>query len=103
MSLSRLQVDVIDLYQVHWTRPEEDIEEGWDALSALEEEGKVRHIGVSNFDVSQMEPYLLATTTRTPASSVSRSISASAPSSVTKTSTRESGAIFASATTPSLE
>jgi aryl-alcohol dehydrogenase-like predicted oxidoreductase len=54
-SLRRLQTDVIDLYQIHWPRPNEDIEEGWSALSELKEEGKVRHIGVSNFDVSQME------------------------------------------------
>ena len=54
-SLRRLQADVIDLYQIHWPRPAEDIEEGWSALAELKEEGKVRHIGVSNFDVSQME------------------------------------------------
>jgi aryl-alcohol dehydrogenase-like predicted oxidoreductase len=54
-SLRRLQADVIDLYQIHWPRPEEDIEEGWSALAELKDEGKVRHIGVSNFDVSQME------------------------------------------------
>jgi aryl-alcohol dehydrogenase-like predicted oxidoreductase len=54
-SLRRLQVDAIDLYQIHWPRPEEDIEEGWEALAELKDEGKVRHIGVSNFDVSQME------------------------------------------------
>jgi aryl-alcohol dehydrogenase-like predicted oxidoreductase len=54
-SLRRLQTDVIDLYQIHWPRPNEDIEEGWSALAELKEEGKVRHIGVSNFDVSQME------------------------------------------------
>ncbi len=54
-SLRRLQADVIDLYQIHWPNPEEDIEEGWSALAELKEEGKVRHIGVSNFDVSQME------------------------------------------------
>ncbi|BBL79478.1 aldo/keto reductase [Rubrobacter xylanophilus] len=54
-SLRRLQVDVIDLYQIHWPIPDEDIEEGWEALAELKEEGKVRHIGVSNFDVGQME------------------------------------------------
>jgi aryl-alcohol dehydrogenase-like predicted oxidoreductase len=54
-SLRRLQTDVIDLYQVHWPKPDEDIEEGWSAMAELKEEGKVRHIGVSNFDVSQME------------------------------------------------
>jgi aryl-alcohol dehydrogenase-like predicted oxidoreductase len=54
-SLRRLQTDVIDLYQIHWPNPDEDIEEGWSALVELKEEGKVRHIGVSNFDASQME------------------------------------------------
>jgi aryl-alcohol dehydrogenase-like predicted oxidoreductase len=54
-SLRRLQADVIDLYQIHWPRPDEDIEEGWEAMAELKVEGKVRHIGVSNFDVSQME------------------------------------------------
>lgn len=54
-SLRRLQVDVIDLYQVHWPEPDEDIEEGWQALAELKAEGKVRWIGVSNFDVAQMQ------------------------------------------------
>jgi len=54
-SLRRLQVEVIDLYQIHWPNPDEDIEEGWEAMAELKDEGKVRHIGVSNFDVSQME------------------------------------------------
>jgi len=54
-SLRRLQTDVIDLYQIHWPRPDEEVEEGWEALSELKEEGKVRHIGVSNFDAGQME------------------------------------------------
>ena len=54
-SLQRLQTDVIDLYQIHWPNPDEDIEEGWEAMAELKDEGKVRHIGVSNFDLSQME------------------------------------------------
>jgi len=53
-SLRRLQTDVIDLYQVHWPDPEQDIEEGWSAMAELKQEGKVRYIGVSNFNVSQM-------------------------------------------------
>jgi aryl-alcohol dehydrogenase-like predicted oxidoreductase len=53
-SLRRLKVDVLDLYQVHWPLPDEDIEEGWAAMAKLKEEGKVRHIGVSNFDAGQM-------------------------------------------------
>jgi aryl-alcohol dehydrogenase-like predicted oxidoreductase len=54
-SLRRLKVDVIDLYQIHWPQPDEDIEEGWTTLAKLKEEGKVRYIGVSNFNVSQMK------------------------------------------------
>lgn len=54
-SLKRLQVDVIDLYQIHWPEPESDIERGWETLVALQKEGKVRWIGVSNFNVEQMK------------------------------------------------
>ena len=54
-SLRRLKLDVIDLYQVHWPEPDEDIEEGWSTLAKLKEEGKVRWIGVSNFNASQLE------------------------------------------------
>jgi aryl-alcohol dehydrogenase-like predicted oxidoreductase len=53
-SLRRLRTDVIDLYQIHWPEPDEDIEEGWSELLNLKQEGKVRHIGVSNFNVAQM-------------------------------------------------
>jgi aryl-alcohol dehydrogenase-like predicted oxidoreductase len=53
-SLARLGVDAIDLYQIHWPIPDEDIEEGWSALAQLKDEGLVRHIGVSNFGVEQM-------------------------------------------------
>jgi aryl-alcohol dehydrogenase-like predicted oxidoreductase len=54
-SLQRLGVDAIDLYQIHWPDPEEDIREGWAALAELKDQGLVRHIGVSNFDVQQLE------------------------------------------------
>jgi len=54
-SLRRLNVDVIDLYQIHWPEPDEDIEEGWTELARLKEQGKVRWIGVSNFSVQQMK------------------------------------------------
>jgi aryl-alcohol dehydrogenase-like predicted oxidoreductase len=54
-SLRRLRVDVIDLYQIHWPEPDEDVEEGWTTLAKLQQEGKVRWIGVSNFNVEQME------------------------------------------------
>ena len=53
-SLRRLAVDAIDLYQIHWPIPVEDIEEGWAALAELKEQGLVKHIGVSNFDVEQL-------------------------------------------------
>jgi aryl-alcohol dehydrogenase-like predicted oxidoreductase len=53
-SLERLGVDAIDLYQIHWPLPDEDIEEGWSAFAELKEQGLVRHIGVSNFDVEQL-------------------------------------------------
>jgi aryl-alcohol dehydrogenase-like predicted oxidoreductase len=54
-SLRRLKVDTIDLYQIHWPDPDEDIEEGWATLAALKQEGKVRHIGVSNFNIGPMK------------------------------------------------
>ena len=54
-SLRRLGVDTIDLYQIHWPNPDPDIEEGWGALAKLQAEGKLRWIGVSNFNVKQME------------------------------------------------
>ncbi len=54
-SLQRLGVEVIDLYQIHWPRPNEDIEEGWTEMANLVKEGKVRYAGVSNFNVSQIK------------------------------------------------
>jgi aryl-alcohol dehydrogenase-like predicted oxidoreductase len=54
-SLRRLRLDAIDLYQIHWPEPDEDVEEGWETLSRLKEEGKVRWIGLSNFNVAQLE------------------------------------------------
>jgi aryl-alcohol dehydrogenase-like predicted oxidoreductase len=53
-SLQRLGLDAIDLYQIHWPIPDEEIEEGWTAFAKFKEEGLVRHIGVSNFDVAQL-------------------------------------------------
>ncbi len=54
-SLRRLNVEVIDLYQMHWPDPDEDVEEGWEEMLKLQDEGKVRYVGVSNFNVSQLE------------------------------------------------
>jgi aryl-alcohol dehydrogenase-like predicted oxidoreductase len=55
-SLRRLKVDAIDLYQIHWPADDvKELEEGWSTMAALQREGKVRWIGVSNFDVEQME------------------------------------------------
>jgi aryl-alcohol dehydrogenase-like predicted oxidoreductase len=54
-SLRRLQVEVIDLYQIHWPEPDSDIEEGWTEMARLKEEGKVRYIGVSNFNITQIQ------------------------------------------------
>jgi aryl-alcohol dehydrogenase-like predicted oxidoreductase len=53
-SLARLGVDAIDLYQIHWPDPVEDLEEGWAALAELKDRGLVRHVGVSNFSVAQL-------------------------------------------------
>ena len=53
-SITRLGVDAIDLYQIHWPNPAQDIEEGWSALAELKERGLVRHIGVSNFSKEQL-------------------------------------------------
>lgn len=54
-SLRRLKLDAIDLYQLHWPAPEQDIEEGWTEMARLKQQGKVRNIGVSNFNVAQMK------------------------------------------------
>jgi aryl-alcohol dehydrogenase-like predicted oxidoreductase len=54
-SLRRLKVETIDLYQIHWPNPEPDIEEGWATLAQLKQDGKIRWIGLSNFNVKQMD------------------------------------------------
>jgi aryl-alcohol dehydrogenase-like predicted oxidoreductase len=54
-SLRRLKVEVIDLYQIHWPDPDEDVEEGWSTIAELVREGKVRYGGVSNFSLAQLE------------------------------------------------
>lgn len=54
-SLKRLGIDTIDLYQIHWPRPDHDIEQAWQEMTRLVEEGKVQYLGVSNFDLDQIE------------------------------------------------
>jgi aryl-alcohol dehydrogenase-like predicted oxidoreductase len=54
-SLKRLQMDVIDLYQIHWPDQQTKVQDSWGEMVRLKEEGKVRHIGVSNFDVKLLE------------------------------------------------
>ena len=54
-SLKRLGVELIDLYQMHWPVPQEDFEQGFEEMAKLAQEGKVRYIGVSNFNVEQIK------------------------------------------------
>lgn len=54
-SLRRLCVERIDLYQIHWPNPEDEIEEAWETLAKFQQEGKIRYMGVSNFSVEQMK------------------------------------------------
>ena len=54
-SLERLGIETIDLYQMHWPDPDEGVEAAWEEMVRLADEGKVRYIGVSNFNVDQLE------------------------------------------------
>ncbi|MGD0571447.1 MAG: aldo/keto reductase [Sedimentisphaerales bacterium] len=54
-SLKRLGIEVIDLYQMHWPDPEKDIEEGWGEMARLQKQGKVRYIGVCNYNTAQLD------------------------------------------------
>jgi len=54
-SLKRLGVDTIDLYQIHWPDPKEDLEQAWEQMALLAEQGTIRYAGVSNFDIEQIE------------------------------------------------
>ncbi len=54
-SLKRLSVEVIDLYQIHWPDPDEDIEEAWEEMARLADEDKVRHLGACNSNIDQIE------------------------------------------------
>lgn len=78
-SLRRLGVEVIDLYQIHWPLPDEEVEEGWSTMADLQREGKVRWIGVSNFNVEQMERALKIapiTSLQPPYSMINRNVEA---------------------------
>jgi aryl-alcohol dehydrogenase-like predicted oxidoreductase len=78
-SLRRLQLDVIDLYQIHWPVEDSDIEEGWTTMAELQSEGKVRHIGVSNFSIAQMKrcmPIAPITSLQPPYSMLNRAVEA---------------------------
>ena len=78
-SLRRLAVETIDLYQIHWP-PDPDspeLEEGWSILAALQRQGKVRWIGVSNFDVKQLrraQKIASVTSLQPPYSLINRSV-----------------------------
>ncbi len=54
-SLKRMGIETIDLYQMHWPDPDEEIERAWEEMARLVDEGKVRYIGVSNYNVAQLE------------------------------------------------
>jgi aryl-alcohol dehydrogenase-like predicted oxidoreductase len=78
-SLRRLKVEVIDLYQIHWPEPPEDIEEGWQTVQALKQAGKIRWCGVSNFSPAQMAqvaPYGAITSLQPPYSMLRRDVEA---------------------------
>jgi aryl-alcohol dehydrogenase-like predicted oxidoreductase len=78
-SLQRLGVEAIDLYQVHWPVPDEELEEGWASMADLQREGNVRWIGASNFSVAQMEraqKIAPITSLQPPYSMINRSIEA---------------------------
>jgi aryl-alcohol dehydrogenase-like predicted oxidoreductase len=54
-SLKRLGIETIDLYQMHWPDPEIDLEEGWGEMARLQKQGKVRYIGVCNYNTTQLD------------------------------------------------
>ena len=56
-SLRHLGVEYIDIYQVHWPDPDVPAEETAGTLQEMVDEGKIRHVGVSNYDVAQMEAF----------------------------------------------
>ena len=54
-SLRRLGIETIDLYQIHWPEPDEDLEQAWEQMAELAEQGKVRYLGLSNCSQQQIE------------------------------------------------
>ena len=60
-SLRRLNIDYIDLYQCHWPDDNTPLEETLEYLKKVKQQGKIRHIGVSNFDVDLLQKALNAT------------------------------------------
>jgi aryl-alcohol dehydrogenase-like predicted oxidoreductase len=78
-SLRRLQVEAIDLYQIHWPAPDEDVLDAWRTMAELQKEGKVRYIGVSNFSIGQMEALIdvaRITSLQPPYSMINRTVEA---------------------------
>ncbi len=54
-SLERLGIETIDLYQIHWPEPDEDLEQAWEEMAKLVQEEKIRYLGASNFTVEQIK------------------------------------------------
>ena len=54
-SLKRLNIEMIDLYQIHWPDPDEDVVEAWEEMIKLRDEGKIRYLGVCNFNIEQLD------------------------------------------------
>ncbi|HYG74131.1 MAG TPA: aldo/keto reductase [Planctomycetota bacterium] len=78
-SLRRLQIDCIDLYQIHWPEPDELVESAWTEIGKLVKAGKVRYAGVSNFSVAQMkraQPVLPITSSQPPYNMLRREVEA---------------------------
>ncbi len=78
-SLRRLEIEAIDLYQIHWPKPDEELEEAWGVMADLQREGKVRWIGASNFTVAQMERAMKIapiTSLQPPYSAINRAVEA---------------------------